>query len=95
MKKILARTLMALAAAAVLAYAADYLIWRYRVATGHQAYGSVSVDFYYASQMKDGRTEYDFQPPQPETCTNSLFPHSGYSPCWYLRKHSEKAIHLF
>ena len=23
-------------------------------------------------------------------CANTLFPHSGYPPCWYLRRHKEQ-----
>lgn len=94
MKKIVASVLAGLIAVSVLAYAADYLIWRYKIATGRSAYGTLTVQFYYAIQEKNGKTEYDFQPPQQESCANSLFPHSGYSPCWYERKHTEKAIKI-
>jgi hypothetical protein len=95
MKKFIATILKAMVAAALLTYLGDYAFWRHKVATGHNAYGTVTVQYYYASQMKDGKTEYDFPPPQQETCANSLFPHSGYRPCWYERKHTERAIHLF
>ena len=85
---------VSLIAASALAYAADYLLWRYKSLTGHSPYGTVTVQYYYAIQEKNGKTEYDFQPPQQESCVNSLFPHAGYSPCWYERKHSEKAIRI-
>ena len=94
MKKIIAIVLAGLIAASVLAYAADYLIWRYKALMGHTPYGTLTVQYYYAIQKKNGKTEYDFQPPQQESCVNSLFPHSGYSPCWYERKHTEKAIRI-
>ncbi len=93
-KKIAGVIVAALIAACVLVYAADYLIWRYKLATGHSPYGTVMVQFYYAIQEKNGKTEYDYQSPQPDTCVNSLFPHAGYSPCWYERKHTEKAIRI-
>jgi hypothetical protein len=93
-KRILANTLIAIIVAATLIYVFDYLFWRYRLATGHNPYGTVTVQFYYAIGEKNGKTEYDFQPPQPETCANSLLPHSGYSPCWYERKHTQKAIRV-
>jgi hypothetical protein len=94
MKKIVASGLVALMAASVLAYGLDYSLWRYKLSTGRNAYGTLTVQFYYAIQEKNGKTEYDFQPPQQESCVNSLFPHSGYSPCWYERKHMEKAIKI-
>ena len=79
-------------AIAAIAYAIDYLVWRYKAATGRNAYDTVMVQYYYAIGEKSGKTEYDFQPPQPESCVNSLLPHAGLNPCWYEKKHTEKAI---
>jgi hypothetical protein len=94
MRKIMASISVGLIAASALAYAADYLLWRYKLLTGHSPYATVTVQYYYAIQEKNGKTEYDFQPPQQESCVNSLFPHAGSSPCWYERKHPEKAIRI-
>lgn len=94
MKKISALSLTALIVASVLFYGGDYLVWRTKVATGHSPYGTVTVQLYYAIQEKNGKTEYDFQPPQTDTCVNSFFPHVGYSPCWYERRHTQKAIKI-
>ena len=94
MKKIAALSLTALLAGCALLYAVDYLVWRYKLATGHGPYATVTVQFYYAIQEKNGKTEYDYQPPQPDTCVNALFPHSGDSPCWYERRHPEKEIRI-
>jgi hypothetical protein len=94
MKKIMASVLAGLIGASILAYALDYLLWRYKLSTGRTPYGTLTVQYYYAIQEKNGKTEYDYQPPQRESCVNSLFPHSGYSPCWYERKHTEKAIRI-
>jgi hypothetical protein len=79
---------------AALVYLADYAIWRYREARGKNPYGSVTIQVYYAIGEKSGKTEYDFEPPQQETCVNSWFPHAGYPPCWYERKHTEKEIKI-
>ena len=94
MKKILASIGVVVVGAAALSYAVDYLSWRYRVGSGHNPDGTLTVQFYYAIQEKNGKTEYDFQPPQQESCVNSLFPHAGYSPCWYERKHTQKEIRI-
>lgn len=75
---------------AALIYLADYAILRIRVAANWNAYGSVTVSHYYAVAQKNGKTQFTFDPPQPWTCVNSLFPHSGLLPCWYLRRHPEQ-----
>ena len=92
MKKIAAQMARIIAIIGISTYLGDYTIFRYRVAAGRSPYGTVTVQFYYAIHQKNGKTEYDFQPPQQETCANAVFPHSGYRPCWYERKHAEKAI---
>lgn len=94
LKKIIVNIFAAIVAIAALSYAFDYLYWRVRVAAGRSPYDTVTVQYYYAIGEKNGKTEYDFQPPQQETCVNALFPHSGFSPCWYERKHTEKAIRV-
>lgn len=74
----------------VIAYAGDYGVFRYRVAENHQAFGQVTVITYYAVGEKGNKTEYIFNPPQAVTCVNSIFPHGGYAPCWYLQRHKEQ-----
>lgn len=87
--RLVAGTLLFVAALAGLAYAADYAVFRYRVARG-QAFGQVTVTHYDAVQQKNGKTEFIFDPPQGQTCVNSLFPRAGYAPCWYLQRHPEQ-----
>jgi hypothetical protein len=78
----------------VAVYIVDYAVLRYRIARDLNPYGTVTIQWYYAIQEKNGKTEYDFQPPQPEQCINSLFPHSGFPACWYERRHAEKRIQI-
>jgi hypothetical protein len=73
-----------------LAYLLDSAVFRVRVATNRSPYGSVTVSHYYAIQQKSGKTQFIFDPPQPETCVNALFPHAGWQPCWYLIRHPEQ-----
>jgi hypothetical protein len=65
-----------------------------RVAAKGNAFGSVVVSHYYAVAQKNGKTQFIFDPPQAETCVNALFPHSGSSPCWYLRRHPEQRTEI-
>jgi len=75
---------------AALAYGLDYAVLRIRAATNHNAYGSVQVNHYTAVLQKNGKTTLTFDPPQPWTCVNALFPHQGSLPCWYLSRHPDQ-----
>jgi hypothetical protein len=75
--------------AAALIYGGDFALFRIRAAKGN-AYGSVMVNHYYAVAQKSGKTQFIFDPPQPQPCANALFPHGGALPCWYLRKHPDQ-----
>lgn len=81
---------MATLAFGALAFLLDYLVFRIRVATNSNPYGSVTVSRYYAVAQKNGKTQFIFDPPEPETCVHALFPHSGLKPCWYLSRHPEQ-----
>jgi hypothetical protein len=70
-------------------FALDYVIFRVRVASG-QGHGTVTVSHYYAVLQKNGKTQFIFDPPGPQTCVRSLFSHGGYLPCWYLARHPEQ-----
>jgi hypothetical protein len=94
MKRVIAQALVGLIAAGVLAYAGDYAILRFRIWHKLDAYGSVSVQVYYAVPQKNGKTEYDFQSSKEETCVKSIFPHLGDRPCWYARTHRDREINL-
>jgi hypothetical protein len=53
------------------------------------------MDRLYAIPLKNGATEYELDARQPKEtvkCVRALFPHLGYSPCWYLRQNSQKPI---
>jgi hypothetical protein len=76
--------------AAVLTFGVDLGLFRLRVAAQRHPYGSVVVSRAYAVQQKNGKTQFIFDPPAPETCVKALFPHSGMQPCWYLSRHPEQ-----
>lgn len=78
-------------------YAGDYLALRLRAAYPRlgNAFGSVQMVRLYAIPLKNGSTEYELDARQPEVtapCVRALFPHLGYSACWYLRRNSQKPI---
>lgn len=90
--RLVRRIVLGIVLAAVLVFSADYLILRVRVATNSNPYGTVTVRPYYAIPQKSKKTELDFEPPQDETCVNSMFPHMGYTPCWYRRTHTQEQL---
>ena len=53
---------------------------------------TVQIQRTYQIPHKDGRAEFAFAEPQSVTCVHSIFPHLGYSPCWYLKRHSQQTI---
>ena len=82
--------LFSVVAASVVAFSLDFIVFRIRVAANKNPYGSVTVNHYYAVLMKNGKTQFIFDPPAPETCVHALFPHSGSMPCWYLTRHPDR-----
>jgi len=86
------RALLAVCLAAALALALDAALLRYRASANRNAFGTVTVHPYYAFPRKDKKIEVIFDDPRDETCANSLFPQMGYSPCWYLRRHSDRQL---
>lgn len=75
-------------------YVADYVSARYRIPGNRQTLGSVQVQTLYAVRQKDGRFEYSLGDLEAQTCVRSLFPHLGYTPCWYLSSHATKRIEI-
>ncbi len=73
-------------------YLCDYLSLRLKIPAGREPLGIVVVQRSYAVTMKNKKTEYMFDPPQSQECVNSLFPHFGDSPCWYVAGHRKQRI---
>ena len=74
----------------LLLYGGDYSIFRLR----HSPTGTVTVRRYLAIQEKANRVEYVFNGEQNQTCVQSLFPHMGSTPCWYLSRHTEQRVDI-
>jgi len=75
-------------------YGGDYVSARYRIPGNRQTLGSVQVETLYAVRLKGGRIEYSAGGVETQTCVRSLFPHMGYTPCWYLSRHTKKRIEV-
>jgi hypothetical protein len=94
MKRAFAWFFVALIVLLGLVYAGDYIALRYRIPNNRPQFGSVTVQEMYAIHEKNNKTEYQFPPPQEQVCVESLFPHFGDPPCWYLRRHTQQRIDI-
>ncbi len=74
-----------LIAGLTLLYGADAVLFRYRLGQGT---GLEQVTVYAATYLKSGKVEIFSDEPEIESCARSLFPHAGYDPCWYARRHT-------
>ncbi|HLH31135.1 MAG TPA: hypothetical protein VKY31_08025 [Terriglobia bacterium] len=74
----------------VVAFAVDYVTLRASAAPTD----TVTIKRYYAVGLKNGKTEMYYADPINQTCVNSVFPHMGYTPCWYVRRHNVKQISI-
>jgi hypothetical protein len=77
----------------ILFYLGDYLSLQLKIPR-REPYGSVTVRQLYAVKLKNKQTEYMFQPPAQQECVNSLFPHFGDPPCWYLTRHTRQTVNV-
>jgi hypothetical protein len=75
-------------------YAGDYLFVQYRMAkrTPGDPLKVLQVRRLYAIPQKSGKDDFSFGDPETQTCVRSLFPHLGYSPCWYAIREDKKPI---
>lgn len=90
--KLIWRVALIIVGLLALVYAGDYASVRIPIPKGRSPYSTVTVRPYYDVGLKSGKSEFYFLDPRKQTCVNSLFPHLGYSPCWYVRKHSRPRI---
>lgn len=91
-RDLLPRVLLAGLALFVVVYIADYAVLKVRASRGNGAGAFDSVTIVQGTQLKNGRVEVFTDQGQPTRCVNSIFPHLGYSPCWYLRRNQMQLI---
>ena len=90
MKRILKVAVLSL----LLLYLGDYLLVGYRIAKTRNPFGVVKIEPYYAVRQKNGKDELYFLPAETQVCVQSLFPHFGHNPCWYVNREKVERIAL-
>jgi len=91
------RIMLGAAAAFAALYIGDFLSVRIRAIHPKPAdpFESIKSLRVLAIPEKNGKTEYEvdvLNPEQTVTCVHSLFPHHGYSPCWYIKPRINRPI---
>jgi len=77
-----------------LAFAGDYVSIHLPIPSGRTKFGTLTVKPFYAVPLKDGKTEYMYEDPETETCSHSLFPQYGHTPCWWESGKPDKQLRL-
>jgi hypothetical protein len=91
------RILVVAVAVLALLFISDYLSVRIRAIHPKPAdpFESIKALRVLAIPEKNGKTSYEVDAQNPEqtvTCVHSLFPQSGYSPCWYVKPRINQPI---
>jgi hypothetical protein len=94
MKRIFGIMVLTAAGVSAVTYAGDYVSVRFGIPDHREQFDSFEVRHFYAVKLKNRKTEYSFDQPQPMECVNSLFPHFGDQPCWYVKRHPVIQVNL-
>ena len=79
--------IVVLAAGFVAVYAGDWAVYKLR----GSPQGKVSVNQYVTIPLKGNKLEFDDLGSAAQPCSLSLFPQSGLSTCWQLRRNPNQA----
>src|SRR5262249_19321670 len=97
MRAILNRIVLGSVALLACVYLYDYLSVRHRMSHLKQGdpFDTVTSARVLAIPQKGNRVEYALDvlsPMESEPCVHSLFPHFGYTPCWYVNRKMQNPI---
>ena len=79
---------------AAILYTGDFVWFEYRMRNVKPNDPFETVRFFYATAMKNGKVTVFYDQPQTQTCVHSIFPHSGYTPCWRFNRSGIQPISL-
>ena len=95
LNRILYSTIMLIA----MAYGYDYASVRRRMAAKKPGdpFDVVTYPHLLAIPLKGNKVDYELDaqsPMESESCVHSLFPHYGYTPCWYVLRRSKSPTQM-
>jgi hypothetical protein len=96
----LERLMIALLVLVAAVYAVDYISVRLRASAQKlgDPFDVVTYPHLLEIPQKGNRVEYALDAQSPmmsEACVHSLFPHSGYLPCWYVQRKAQSPTPMF
>jgi|HubBroStandDraft_1064217.scaffolds.fasta_scaffold173545_2 hypothetical protein len=94
MKRIAGLVVVTAACLFAVVFAGDYLSVRFGIPNHREQFDYVDVRRFYAVKLKNKKTEYTFDKPESMERVNSLLPHYGDTPCWYLKRHTVIQVNL-
>ncbi|MGO9591143.1 MAG: hypothetical protein ACLP3K_13990 [Candidatus Acidiferrales bacterium] len=92
MRNVRLSTAIALCILLIALYAGDYAVLRIRIARHGVNSVLSTVTTFYAAPLNGGKVSVFYDQPQIRPCTRSFFPQLGYSPCWYLERHTVRVV---
>lgn len=67
-------------------YAADWTIFKVEGSPTSK----FTVSHFVSAPLKNNKEEIDYTGSEEVPCSITLFPQGGYTPCWWLRKHTNQ-----
>ena len=92
MRNAIFAAVIALCTLLIVLYAGDYAVLRIRIARHGVNSVLSTVTTFYAAPLNGGKISVFYDQPQTQPCMRALFPQVGYTPCWYLRRHSVQVV---
>jgi hypothetical protein len=89
-KRWLLRIVVVLLAGFVAVYGGDWAVFKLR----GSPQSTVNVSRYLTVPLKGNKVEYDYLGSSDVSCSISLFPQGGQSPCWRLRRNPNQTTTL-
>lgn len=94
MRKLIPKLIYAIVALLALLYGYDFASVRHRMSAKKPGdpFDTVSYPHLLAIPVKGNKVDYELDavnPIETDPCVHSLFPHYGYTPCWYVLQRSK------
>ena len=99
MRNLTARVIYGIILAIAVSYGYDYASVRARISAKKQGdpFDVVTYPHLLAIPQKGNKTDYELDavnPLESQPCVHALFPHYGYSPCWYVLRQSKNPTQM-
>lgn len=86
MRGFLRGLVLVLLAVAALGYVGDWAVYKLRGSPN----AKVMISNFASAPLKNNKQEIDYLGSEEIVCSMTLFPQEGHSPCWYLRRHTNR-----